>query len=61
MAAQEKVEFLDMAGPWGRYIHDSEHALGSFKRDRVHANDRGKQILGRILERFFAPKDSDAR
>ena len=56
MAAEEKVEFLDVTGPWGRCIRESEHALGSFKRDRVHANDRGKQILGRILERFFAPK-----
>ncbi|MEW6356514.1 MAG: SGNH/GDSL hydrolase family protein [Planctomycetota bacterium] len=58
MAAKEKVEFLDMTGPWGRYILDTKsQALGSFKRDRVHANDRGKQILGRILERFFAPKE----
>lgn len=57
MAAEEKVEFLDMTGPWGQYIRDTkDQALGSFKRDRVHANDRGKQILGRILEAYFAPK-----
>ena len=27
-----------------------------FRRDEVHANSRGKQILGRILERFFDPE-----
>lgn len=56
LAQEEKCEFLDMTGPWGRYIRDSRHALGSFKRDPVHANDRGKQVLGRILDAFFAPK-----
>jgi hypothetical protein len=30
--------------------------MGSFKRDAVHANERGKQILGRILDAYFAPK-----
>ena len=59
LATAEKVELLDMTGPWGRYIRDSEHAMGSFKRDRIHANDRGKQILGRILEAYFAPKGSE--
>jgi len=56
MAAEEKVEFLDMRGPWGHYIRETAKALGPYKRDRVHANDRGKQILGRILEKYFGPK-----
>ena len=56
LATEENCEFVDMQGPWGRYIRESTRAMGSFKRDPVHANDRGKQILGRILERFFAPK-----
>lgn len=56
LALEEEVEFLDMMGPWGQYIRESEHAMGSYKRDRIHANDRGKQILGRILEAYFAPK-----
>jgi hypothetical protein len=55
MAGEEKCEFLDMTGPWGQYIREND-ALGAFKRDRVHANDRGKQILGRILDLYFAPK-----
>ena len=56
LASQEKCEFLDMTGPWGQYIRGAKHALGSFKRDPVHANDRGKQVLGRILAAYFAPK-----
>lgn len=56
LAREESCEFLDMTGPWGRYIRDSRHALGSFKRDVVHANDRGKQVLGRILDAYFTPK-----
>jgi hypothetical protein len=56
LARAENCEFLDMTGPWGRYIRQSRHAMGSFKRDPVHANERGKQILGRILDAYFAPK-----
>jgi hypothetical protein len=56
LARAENCEFLDMTGPWGRYIRQARHAMGSFKRDAVHANERGKQILGRILDAYFAPK-----
>ncbi|MBT4822011.1 MAG: SGNH/GDSL hydrolase family protein [Lentisphaerae bacterium] len=57
LAATENAEFLDMRGPWGKYIRNSKRAHGSFKRDPVHAHDRGKPILGRILERYFTPKN----
>ena len=57
MAAEEKIEFLDMFGPWGQYIRQSGKDLDWFKRDAVHANDRGFQVLGRILESYFAPKE----
>jgi hypothetical protein len=57
MAAEEKVEFLDMSGPWGQYMRDSGKDLNWYKRDPVHANDRGFQVLGRILEKYFAPKE----
>ena len=56
LARETSSEFLDMRGPWGRYIRESPQAMGSYKRDVVHANDRGKQILGRILEAYFAPR-----
>jgi lysophospholipase L1-like esterase len=56
VAEEEKAAYLDMTGLWGRYILDSKWTCGSFMRDGIHANDRGKQILGRILEAYFAPK-----
>jgi hypothetical protein len=52
--------FLDMSAAWGRYIRDSGKDLGWFKRDPVHANERGEQILGRVLDRYLAPEESDA-
>lgn len=55
LAAEVKVEFLDMHGPWGRYIRESGKELVWFKRDDIHANGRGEQILGRILSRYLAP------
>ncbi|HEY3321446.1 MAG TPA: SGNH/GDSL hydrolase family protein [Planctomycetota bacterium] len=56
LAADEKCEFLDMTGPWGQYIRESTRTMGWFKRDPIHANERGSQILGRILEKYFSPK-----
>lgn len=56
LAAEEKCEFLDMTRAWGEYIKAAGKELGWFKRDVVHANERGFQVLGRILERYFAPK-----
>jgi hypothetical protein len=44
-----------MTGPWWRYVQESGKDYGWFQRDAVHANDRGFQILGRTLEKFFAP------
>jgi len=55
LAAEEKCGFFDMTGPWWEYIQSSGYALDSFKRDVVHANDRGRQILGRLLEKFLGP------
>jgi hypothetical protein len=56
LAAEEQVEFVNMTGPWGEYLRRSDKARGWFMRDPVHANERGFQILGRILEKYFAPR-----
>jgi len=56
LAAEEQVEFVNMTGPWGEYLRRSDKTRGWFMRDPVHANERGFQILGRILEKYFAPK-----
>jgi lysophospholipase L1-like esterase len=56
LAMDEKCGFLDMTGPWGNYIRESKCGMGWFKRDPIHANERGFQILGRILAAFLGPE-----
>ena len=56
LAAEMGVEYFDMYGPWHRYLGASRMPWNWFHRDVVHANDRGKQVLARMLEQYFAPK-----
>ncbi len=53
LATDMQVEFLDLATPWNNYLAASLCPWGWFHRDSVHGNDRGKQIIGRIIERYF--------
>jgi STE24 endopeptidase len=55
MALEERVEFLDMEGAWGQYIAGSEKPWEFFTRDALHANERGRQVLATIMERYLAP------
>jgi len=55
MAAEEQCEFLDMRNVWDEYVKKAGQPEDWFRRDPVHANDRGKQILGLVLERYFTP------
>jgi hypothetical protein len=55
LADELKVGFLDMTAQWGKYIRESDKDLDFFKRDAVHANARGEQILGRILAGYLSP------
>lgn len=53
LAGEMQVEFLDMATVWHNYLGASQKPWQWFHRDRVHGNDRGKQIAGRIFEAYF--------
>ena len=53
VATEEKCAFFDMTGPWWSYIQDSGKTYGWFMGDAVHANNRGCQIIGRLLETWF--------
>ncbi|MBN2640567.1 MAG: SGNH/GDSL hydrolase family protein [Victivallales bacterium] len=55
VANNANVEFFDMQTPWHEYLGASKKPWQWFHRDRVHANDRGKQILGRMLTAYLAP------
>jgi len=60
LALDTSAAFLDMEAAWAGYIRESGKELDWFKRDPVHANERGEQILGRILESYFTLPASDA-
>ncbi len=55
VADDEKAAFFDMTAPWGRYVRESGKELAWFKRDAIHANERGEQVIGRMLAAYFAP------
>lgn len=55
LARELECAFLDMTAHWGRYIREAGKDLDWFQRDPVHANERGEQILGRILARYLSP------
>lgn len=54
MAREEKVEFLDMRKIWENYLSSNDKPREMFMRDKIHANTRGKQIMGRILARYLS-------
>ncbi len=53
VASEEKCAFFDMTGPWWEYIQASGKTYGWFMGDAVHANARGCQIIGRLLQIWF--------
>jgi hypothetical protein len=55
LAEEEKCGFIDLAAPLNQYILDSGCCRGWYMRDYVHANERGFQIIGRLLFEFFKP------
>ena len=55
VAKDEKAAFFDLTAYWGRYVRESGKDLRWFKRDDVHANERGMQILGQLLAGYFIP------
>jgi hypothetical protein len=56
LAKETKSAFMDMEAAWGRYIRECDKDLEWFKRDPIHANERGEQILGHILAAYLSPK-----
>jgi len=56
LAEEEKCGFFDMTAPWMAYMTSSGMDSMWFMRDVVHANERGTQIIGRLMEAFFAPE-----
>jgi len=52
----ERVEYLDLRSAWEAYVASSPRPRAWYQRDAVHANARGKQVLGRIVSAYMAPR-----
>ncbi len=60
LAEKERTGLVDMTRYWAEYVRLSGKPIDEFKRDSVHANSRGEQILGYVLDAFFAPGQDEA-
>lgn len=56
MAREEGVAFLDMRRAWDDYLQSSGKPQEYFLRDPLHANQRAKEIVGRILAAYLSPE-----
>ncbi|HUU60592.1 MAG TPA: SGNH/GDSL hydrolase family protein [Phycisphaerae bacterium] len=54
-ALEEKVELLDMRGATDEYFRNCGKPIRGFMRDDTHPNERGRQIIGRVLVRYLSP------
>lgn len=59
LAYEAKTAFLDMEAAWAKYIRQCGKDLEWFKRDPIHANERGEQILGHILAQYISSLTAD--
>lgn len=57
VAERHGCEFLDMRAASEAYFQSSPRPMTWYMRDTVHANKRGRQIIGRILARYLSPDE----
>ena len=60
LAEETGSAFLDMERAWAENIRRSGKPLEWYKRDPIHANEQGEQILGRILATYLCPQRRDS-
>jgi len=61
LAQEVKAEYLDMQSFWDAYEEAIRTNPMWLRRDPVHANERGRQVLARVLESYFAPPAAPKR
>lgn len=55
VASEERVAFFEFTEVWEHYAETCGQPRAWFMRDPVHANERGRQVLARMLEIYFRP------
>jgi hypothetical protein len=58
LSARLGVAYLDLRNPWVDYLDACDRPRNWFHRDETHANDRGKQVVARMIARWLAPVGS---
>ncbi|MEI8245150.1 MAG: SGNH/GDSL hydrolase family protein [Lentisphaerota bacterium] len=53
LAKKCDIAFWNMTVPTADYVAISGKPHDFFNRDHIHNNDRGKQIIGRVLQKYF--------
>jgi hypothetical protein len=53
--AEDGFAVFDIGSAWEEYVRSCGRDLACFKRDDIHANERGKQIFGRLMARHLSP------
>ena len=54
LAEEKSTGFLDMTGTWHEFVKDSDKGVDFFRRDPLHANHRGQEVLARNIDGYFA-------
>jgi len=57
LAREEKVRLVNVTRYWAEYVRQSGEGANHYRRDPVHANELGEQILGRIMAAFLTAED----
>ena len=57
LAEEEKAGLVDVTRYWAEYVRQSGEGVNHYKRDPVHANELGEQVLGRIMAAFLTAED----
>lgn len=60
LADELHCEFVDLATAWGLHMKSCGKPYEHFMRDSLHANTRGKLVIGEILRAHFAPVEQAA-
>jgi hypothetical protein len=59
LSVDTRSAFVDLNAYWGQYIRRSGKPVEWFKRDEVHANIKGEQLIGHLLAAYFLPSANE--
>ncbi|MFW6162380.1 MAG: SGNH/GDSL hydrolase family protein, partial [Planctomycetota bacterium] len=61
MTAEEEAAYFDLRAHWDAYVERIRKHPEWLRRDRPHANCRGRMVLARLLAAWFAPPKAVSR